>query len=73
MLSRVAGYYQGSLPIRDLMGMTFREMKRWYDLRGRELVEDSIIAERARKNEPPLTDRQLRRETDRRLAKYRGE
>ena len=50
---------------------SFRELKIWYDIITREIIEDNIIKERVIKNKPPLTSQTLKRMVDKKLREYK--
>ena len=70
ILSRIAGYYKGAFLISELMAYNLRELLFWYDKMTREIVEDSILNERASKKKPPLSSQTLKRMVDKKLRDY---
>ena len=50
---------------------SFRELKFWYDKMTREIVEDSILQDRANKKKPPLSSQTLKRMVDKKLKEYK--
>lgn len=67
MLSKVAGYYQGAYPILELMKLKFRDMKFWYDLMVREIIEKNIINDLANKKKEIPSPQSLKRMVDKKI------
>ncbi len=67
MLSRIASHYQGAYTIPELMKLKYREMKFWYDIGTREIVEDNILNDFRSKNKPLPSSMRLKSMVDKKL------
>ena len=68
MLSKVAGHYQGAYPIPDLMKLKrFRDMKFWYDLMVREIIEKNIISDLVSKKKEIPSPQSMKRMVDKKI------
>ena len=71
-MSELGRYYKGSYPIPELMKLTFRSLLFWYRIMEREIVEQRILYDLAKKDKPTPGPKTLRRMVNKKLRELKG-